>query len=451
MVSTNTNSAFLRSVNPATLELLGLTPISSEAEVKGKVEIARRTFGTWSTTSLTDRLAAVERFRKSLMARRSEVAELISREAGKPLLESLITEVFSVLETCSWLQKNAPKVLAPQSVGMNRLFFPFKKAYNVFDPLGVIAVISPWNFPFSIPAASVLCALVAGNTVVLKPSPKTPLSAKLLHQMLLDAGFPPGAISLVQGDRDQARWLMQADIDRAVFTGSVAGGKAIMALAAEKLLPVTLELGGKHPAIVLADADVDRVAEALVWCAFMNAGQACASIERLYVHNSIHDRLVERMVQCTNRLRLGDPTQSGTDIGPLIDAAQLERVNAMVQRAVEAGAVVASGGRVRADIGTRLAAGLPGHFMEPTILTKLFHGHEIVREEIFGPVLPVVRFNSEEEVVALANNCHLALGASIWTSDKAHGWLGAFAPAWSGSTTGSIPMLAQTRPGVACV
>lgn len=422
MVSTtNTNPLILTVVNPATLEVLGQTQVASEQEVKGKIEIARRTFGTWCKMSLAQRLERLERFRKLLVANRMEVAQLISKESGKPLVESLCAEVFSVLETCNWLKKNAAKILAPESVSINRLFFTFKKSYNVFDPLGVIGVISPWNFPFAIPASSVLTALVAGNTVVLKPSPKTPLSAQLLRDLLLEAGFPAGAALVVQGDRDQARWLVEGDIDRVVFTGSVNGGKAIMDMAAKRLLPLTLELGGKHPAIVLADANVDKVADAIVWNAFTNAGQACASIERLYVHHTLHDALVAKVVERTNQLRMGDPLHVDTDIGPMIDAAQLDRVNALVQRAVAAGARVAAGGRVRGNLAGRLPAGLSGHYMEPTVLTGLWHGHEIVREEIFGPVLPIVPFHSVEEAVALANNCKLALGASIYTGDKAAG------------------------------
>lgn len=421
MVQNITDTQKLTVVNPATLEVLGEMPVASEQEVKGKIDLARRAFGSWSKLSLPERLQCVERFRVLLTARRNEVAEQITREAGKPLVESLCAEVFSVLETCAWLQKNAPKVLAREPVKVNRLFFTFKKAYNVFDPLGVIGVISPWNFPFAIPAASVLTALVAGNTVVLKPSPRTPFTAQLLRELLLEAGFPAGAIMVVQGDRDQARWLVQGDIDRVVFTGSVNGGKAIMEMAAKRLLPLTLELGGKHPAIVLPDADVDKVADSIVWNAFTNAGQACASIERLYVHQTLHDALVERLVERTNQLVLGDPLNVDTDIGPMIDSAQLERVNGLVSRAVADGARVAAGGRVRADIGARLPGKLPGHYMEPTVLTGLWHGQEIVREEIFGPVLPVVPFHSVEEVIALANNSQLALGASIYTGDTAAG------------------------------
>lgn len=419
MASFNTTH-ILKSVNPATLEPLGETNTSSEAEIKSTCGFARRTFDTWSRLSINERLFAVEQFRKTLVARRFEVAKLISRESGKPLIESLMCEIFAVLETCSWLKKNAVKVLAPEPVRLNRLFFPLKRAYNVFDPLGVIAVISPWNFPFAIPASSVLSALVAGNTVVLKPSPKTPLTAKLLHD-LLDTAFPAGAVNVVQGDRDEARWLVESNIDRVVFTGSVAGGKAIMALAAQNVHPVTLELGGKHPAIVMPDANVDKVADALVWLAFMNAGQVCASIERLYVHHSLHDELVTKIVERTNRLRLGDPLLPETDIGPMIDQGQLDRVNRMVQRAVEQGATVAAGGRVRLDIGRRLPEGLPGYYMEPTILTGVCDGMEIVREEIFGPALPVVSFRTVDDAVALANSSNLGLGASIWTSNLKEG------------------------------
>lgn len=420
-MASNTETRVLKSVNPATLELIGETHTASEAEIKGKVDIARRAYASWSKLSIEERLVPVERLRKILLQRRHEVARLITRESGKPVIESLICEVFAVMETCAWLRKNAAKVLAREKVGINRLFFPFKKSYNVFEPLGVIGVISPWNFPLAIPASSILSALVAGNAVVLKPSPKTPLTAKLLHELLMEAGFPAGIVMLVQGDRDEARWLVESDIDRVVFTGSVAGGKAIMGMAAQKVHSVTLELGGKHPAIVLPDANIDKIVDNLVWLSFMNAGQACASIERLYVHDSLVEELVVKMVERVNRLRLGNPLHPDTDIGPVIDEGQLNRIDGMVKRAVEQGGRIAAGGRVRAGLGGRLPGGLPGWYMEPTIVTNVWHGMELAREEIFGPVVPVVSYRTVEEAVAAANNSHLGLGASIWTSNTKAG------------------------------
>lgn len=403
----------LISRNPANGQVLGQVPVTTLPEITARVQEARFAFDLWRTRSLQDRLDCIARFHKVVIERKDELARLVTLETGKPLVESYITELFGVLETCQWLSRKAEKELAPQPVEVNRIFFMGKRSYTIHEPLGVVAIISPWNFPFSIPVATMLTALAAGNTVVVKPSPKTPLIAQAIEKLFWEAGFPPGSVSIVQGDRDEARAVVLSDVDRVVFTGSVVGGKAIMSLAAEKLHPVTLELGGKHPAIVLEDAPVEQVAKAIVWSAFANAGQMCVSIERLYVVAAVAEKLTDRLVQLTKALRLGDGLNPKTDIGPVIDEAQLVRVQSMVERAVAAGAVVRAGGRARRDLG--------GFFYEPTALSGVTQDMEIARQEIFGPVLPIIVVKDEAEALALANDSQLGLGASVWTADVKRG------------------------------
>lgn len=403
----------LRSLNPANLEVLGEQSITSEPEILARVASAREAFASWGQLTVGERLIFIERFRRELVERRDALARLITEETGKPLIESHGAELFGPLETCSWLEKNAARLLKRQPVRLNPVFFLGKKSYNVFEPLGVVAVISPWNYAFSIPVSSMLTALAAGNTVILKPSPKTPLIARAIEDLFRAAGFPDGVVSVVVGDRDEARALVLADVDKVVFTGSVPGGRAIMAMCAQKLHPVTLELGGKHAAIVLADADVDKVARSIVWCAFTNAGQACASIERLYVEKPLARELSKRIAEIARGLRLGNGLSADTDVGPLIDAEQLARVQAIVTDAVRSGARVIAGGRARADLG--------GYFFEPTVLVNVSPQAPVVREEIFGPVLPIVVVENADEAVRLTNDTRLALGASIWTADTAAG------------------------------
>lgn len=400
--------------NPANMQVLGEVPISTPDDIRRTVLKARDAFQQWRTVPLRDRLDKIEQFRKLLMKEKDTIAALITRECGKPIAESLIAEVFGILETCTWIKRKAPRLLSGKHrTELNPIFFAGKRSYNLHEPLGVVAVISPWNYPFSIPAASMLMALAAGNAVVLKPSPHTPLVAASIVSLLVRAGFPGDLIGLVQGDKEEAEALILAGINRVIFTGSVQGGRAIMSIASRHLIPVTLELGGKHPAIVLPDADVDKVAGALAWCAFTNAGQACASIDRLYVHDSIADKIIDKVAILTSRLRMGDGMSPSTDIGPIIDDSQMRRFEQVVDDAVDKGAKLITGGRSRTDLG--------GYFFEPTIVRNVNSSMRLAREEIFGPILPITTFDTIAEAVDMANTSELGLAASIWTAKPALG------------------------------
>lgn len=400
--------------NPANMQVLGEVSISTKDDVRRTVMRARDAFQQWRKVPLHERLEKIENFRKLLMKERDSIAGLITRECGKPFAESLIAEVFGILETCTWVKRKAPKYLSGKHrTDLNPIFFAGKKSYNLHEPLGVVAVISPWNYPFSIPAASMLMALAAGNAVVLKPSPHTPYVAAALVSLFVRAGFPGDLVGLVQGDKEEAEALILSGVNRVVFTGSVQGGKAIMEIASRELIPVTLELGGKHPAIVLPDADMDKVAGALTWCAFTNAGQACASIDRLYVHSSVADKVVTKIAELTARLRLGDGMLPATDIGPIIDDSQMRRFEQVVNDAVQKGATLIAGGRARTDLG--------GFFFEPTIVRNVNSSMRLAREEIFGPILPITTYDTIDEAIEMANSSELGLAASIWTAKTSVG------------------------------
>src|SRR5207245_2226218 len=263
---------------------------------------------------------------RKLYSRKSEVAAAITREVGKPLAEALVTEVLVVLDAARFLIHNAFSLLRDEPVPHGNLVTKLKRGWLVREPHGVIGIISPWNYPFSIPATETLAALVTGNAVVLKPSELTPLSALELASLLHHAGVPEDVLQVVVGDGPTGAALVESGIDKLVFTGSVATGRRIAQAAAARLLPVVLELGGKDAMIVLDDADIDVASSGAVWGAFVNAGQACLSVERCYVHRSIYDRFISACAEKTKQLRVGNGMDPEIDIGPLIHERQLDTV-----------------------------------------------------------------------------------------------------------------------------
>jgi succinate-semialdehyde dehydrogenase/glutarate-semialdehyde dehydrogenase len=348
-----------------------------------------------------------------LHQRKSEVAALITREAGKPIVEALLTEVLVVLDSTRFCVENAYGFLREQPVPHGNLAMKTKTGRILREPHGVIGIISPWNYPFSIPATESLSALVTGNAVVLKPSELTSLTAVELASLLHQAGVPKDVFQVIVGDGTTGSALLNAEIDKLVFTGSVATGKRIAQAAAARLLPVVLELGGKDPMLVLEDADVDVASSGAVWGAFANCGQACLSVERCYVHRSLYNAFLEACVRKTKQLRVGNGIDSQTEIGPLIHERQFRNVESQVEDARARGARVLTGGSRLPQFGS--------NFYAPTVLADVTHAMPIMREETFGPVLPVMPFDTDEEAIRLANDSDFGLAASIWTRDRARG------------------------------
>ncbi|MCA1558113.1 MAG: aldehyde dehydrogenase family protein, partial [Acidobacteria bacterium] len=281
----------------------------------------------------------------------------------------------------------------------------------VYKPLGIVGIISPWNFPWAIPLGEVVMALMAGNAVVLKPSELSPLTGLKIGEIFKRAGLPDGLLQVVTGDGSTGAALVEAGVDKIMFTGSVATGKRVAEVAARRLMPVVLELGGKDPMIVLDDADIERAAHAAVWGAFANSGQACASVERCYVQTSVAPKFIERVVELTRALKQGAAESS--DIGSMSSERQLETVEEHVDDALAHGARAITGGGRRSDMG--------GAFYEPTVLVDVDHTMKVMREETFGPVLPVMTFEAEDEAVRLANDSVFGLTASVWTKNIGRG------------------------------
>jgi len=401
------------SINPATGEIVAEFECATPDEVNAAVARARAAQPAWEQAGVKHRIAVLRRFQRILHDRKDDVATLITHEMGKPKVEALLTDIVVVLDAARFLIDNAHHALKPERIPHSNPVLKAKSAYLLREPYGVIGMISPWNYPLSIPATESMAALVAGNAVVLKPSEFTPGIAIELRSMLHQAGVPADVFQVLPGDGPTGAALAAARIDKLIFTGSVPTGKRVAAAASQRLLPCVLELGGKDPMLVLDDADVDIAATAAIWGAFVNAGQTCLSIERCYVHRSLYEKFLSAVVEKGRKLRVGNGMDPATDIGPLIHQQQLRIVESQVSDAVAAGARPLLGGHRMSELGS--------NFYAPTVLADVTHSMRLMQEETFGPVLPVAPFNNDDEAIALANDSEFGLAASIWTANRSRG------------------------------
>ena len=399
--------------NPATGEVLGEYAMASAEDVAAAVTRARAAQAAWAQVPLPRRVAVIWRFIDLLAQRKEVVAATISAEAGKPRVEALLTEVMVVLDAARFCAENAYRVMREEPLAHGNLAMKTKRGRLVPEPVGVIGIIAPWNYPFSIPATETLAALVTGNAVVLKPSELTPNSSLKLAELLHEAGVPGDALQVVVGYGAAGAALIASGVDKVIFTGSVATGKRVAAAAAEKLIPCVLELGGKDAMVVLEDADVDVASSAAVWGGLMNAGQTCISVERCYVHRAIYREFVQAVAAKMSALKVGNGCVDGTCVGPMISTRQLEIVESLVEDARANGAEVVVGGKRLPELGEQ--------FYAPTLITGINHGMRIMKEELFGPVIPVMQFDTDAEAIAMANDSEFGLSASVWTGDSARG------------------------------
>jgi acyl-CoA reductase-like NAD-dependent aldehyde dehydrogenase len=401
------------SINPATGETLATLDSTTDQQVLEAVARARAAQPAWHHMGVRRRTAVLKNFQRLLHEGKTQIASLITREAGKPYVEALTTEILVVLDACRFYADHAYKLLRDEALPHRNLAMKAKRGRILREPYGVIGIISPWNYPFSIPSTETLAALAAGNAVILKPSEFTSLIAVELASLLHRAGLPPEIFQSLPGDGATGAALLQADIDKLVFTGSVATGTRIAQAAAARLLPVVLELGGKDPMLVLEDADIDAASSGAVWGAFVNAGQTCLSVERCYVHRRLYQPFLDACVEKTRRLTVGNGMTPGIEVGPMIHERQLRVVEQQVEDARLRGARVLAGGARRPDLGA--------NFYAPTVLADVSHDMRIMREETFGPVLPVMPFDDDDGALALANECDYGLAASVWTRSRHRG------------------------------
>src|SRR5215213_7480008 len=403
----------LESFNPATGELIGTVETITPAKVQGIVDDVAEVQPFWAALSLEDRARYMRRAVDVLLEDIDEIAELLTNEQGKPRVESYTMELLPTVDSLKWIADNGPSILSDEKLSMP-IILKSKSAKFTYEPIGVVGVIAPWNYPWSIPFGEVAIALMAGNGVVLKPASLTPLLGERIRAVFEKGGLPEGLVRVVHGGGAVGDALARSSVGKVFFTGSVEVGRKVGAVCAESLKGSVLELGGKDPMIVCADADLDNAISGAVWGGFANAGQTCSGIERVYVMRSVADRFVEGVVREAEKLQLGNPLDWNTAIGPMTSEDQYEIVCDLIEDSVASGATKRCGGPVEVP-------GLPGKFVAPTVLTGVTHEMRIMREEIFGPVLPIVVVDTEQEAIDLANDSEFGLGASVWTKDRQRG------------------------------
>lgn len=397
----------MKIINPHNQSVVGELKESSKKEVEDIVKKAKKAYLTWKYTTPKERTIYIKKFRSLVVKNKHKIAKLTSLEMGKPISQS-IGEVDWELEFIDYYIKNAPKFLASKLVYQKGK----DKFYETYEPYGVCACIAPWNFPLSMANSGILPAILAGNTVILKPSEYTSLSQKLVIDLLNESGLSNGVANLLIGDGEVGKALIDEKIDLVWFTGSTKVGQGIYEKCGKKFIKALLEMGGSSPAIIFADADLEAAIESIFWARYLNCGQVCTAIKRLFVEKPIYDKVVKMFVEKLKTIKVGDPMDKSTVIGPLVSKKQLKILIDQVKDALSKGAKIAIGGHQPIDSTLK-----KGNYFEPTILTNIKSDMKVLIEEVFGPVLPIIPFNTEKEVIELANNTEYGLSAEIYTSD----------------------------------
>jgi betaine-aldehyde dehydrogenase len=399
-------------VNPSTEEVIASVPSGSTEDVDRAVSEAQRalTSGSWPDLDLNERISIILRLRKLLISRSEEFAQLITAQMGSPITQSRSLQVVNpvrILDAYVGVAESYPFRELRSS--------EFGRALVLKRPVGVVAAVGPWNVPMSMAVQKTIPALLAGCTVVLKPAPETPLDSYLFADLLNEAGLPPGVVNVVTADREASEYLVShPDVAKVTFTGSTVAGKRIGELCGRDLRRVTLELGGKSAAIVLEDADLDKAVSSLRLGSFRNSGQICSLKTRIIVPRARKDEFLDRFAALTGSLRVGDPLDEATEIGPMVSSRQRTRVEGFIEEGRSSGATLVSGGGRPADLER-------GWFVEPTLFADVDPHSRIAQEEIFGPVVTVIDYDTVDEAVAIANNSAYGLGGSVFTTDIERG------------------------------
>lgn len=397
--------------NPANGKVVGEVPVRTRAEVDEAVARASVAQRAWAALPMSERVGRMRRFQEELLEARDEIARVVVSETGKPYVEALAVDVLAALDSLKWATAHAPRVLRQETIKLSNPLFLGRVSHVVHAPLGVVGIVSPWNYPLAIPCGNVVFALLAGNAVVWKPASFTPFTALKLREIMTRAGIPEDlCIVVTGGGRETGDALIESAVAHVVFTGSVPVGREVDRKLAARGVRSTMELGGSDPAIVLPDAP-PWTARGVAWARFTNAGQTCAAVKRAFVHRSVYDAFVADVVKVATALRLGDPMEPTTEIGPLTDPRSPAEMEAFVDDAVKRGGRVLCGGKRRPDLGAQ--------WFEPTVIVDLPPDARLLTEECFGPILPIVAFEDVEDALRQANGSRFGLCASVWSQDMA--------------------------------
>jgi succinate-semialdehyde dehydrogenase/glutarate-semialdehyde dehydrogenase len=402
----------LQLASPATLEPIGEIELQTAEDVRTALETARKAQPAWAALSFRERGRYMLRALEILLEKQDDYIDVILSETPKTRTEALMMDIYAACDSLHYYAKEAEKILRPEKKRLHGMVAIAKKLQVIYKPLGVVGVISPWNGPFILSINPTIQALMAGNAVLLKPSSSTASSGKLVGDLFEEAGLPEGLLTVVIGDSETGQALLEIGVDKISFTGSEETGRHVARTCAERFIPCTLELGGKNPVIVCADANLDNAAAGAIVGNFFNAGQYCGGTERVYVVDSVADEFIDKVVGRASKLRQG--SEGEFDVGAIFWPQQLEIIEEHVADAVAKGAKVLAGGRRNPD--------LKGLYFEPTVLTDITDDMRVLREETFGPVMSIVRVRDEEEAIHRANDSNYGLTASIWTRDKRKGF-----------------------------
>ncbi len=396
----------LKSLNPAkNYEVIGEVEISTSKDIAIAVKRAHEAVSLWTETPTEKRAEFIRKLKELILKNKEEIAQLITQEVGKPIRESRDDIDFDQ-KYLDYFINQGLKILA------EKIVFEDEKSIGkiVFEPYGVVAVISPWNYPIGMPIWGIVPNLIAGNTVVFKPSEETPLVGQKLADLIAETNLPEGVFNIIHGDGKVGAKLIDSDIDLVWFTGSTKVGQEIYKKAGQKFIKAILELGGSSPAIVFKDADIESVVEEIFIARFLNCGQVCTAVKRLFIAEPIFDEFVEKLKIRLEKVKIGDPMNESTEMGSTVSKKQLDLLEKQVSDAIKKGAKAITGGKRPAN--------LKGAYYLPTILTNVKKNMRIFKEEVFGPVLPIISFKSKEEAIELANDTIYGLSAEVYTKDN---------------------------------
>lgn len=398
--------------NPATGEVIGYSPLTSPAELPGMVASAREAQSEWQSLPVNARSRKLRPILRYLVEHADEIVDTIHKDTGKTRTDALATEVLSAAIATDYYTKKAGKFLRPKSIPSGNILLSYKRSTIYRQPFGVVGIISPWNYPFTIPVHEIILALVSGNAVLLKTATQTQMVGRLIEKAILSAEIPDNLFQYVNmSGRDAGSGFLENGVDKLFFTGSVAVGKILMKQAAATLTPLSLELGGNDAMIICEDADLERATSGALWAGIQNTGQSCGGAERVYVHQSVYEDFLTLIQPKVESLRMGIDTDGHIEIGAMTTQEQVKIVRDHVDKAVRNGAKVYAQSYVPDALRDK-------QFVPAMILTDVNHDMILMREETFGPVLGVMPYTDIEEAIALANDSHLGLTGSVWSRDR---------------------------------